>query len=125
MMNFTKITDGWRSTDDRYMLAEACDPWGDRPTEPIEWTVRVRMFGQSSWTTLTATPTFDDAKAFAEADAQMPVFNVDGNCRWCGTEESYLSDVPRGWFGCRLCDPAPALVDDLSLEDVEAFDDPA
>lgn len=124
-MDFTRITDGWRSTDDRYMLAESCDPWGDRPTEPVEWVVRVRMFGLSSWTMLTAQPTFDDAVAFAEADAAMPVFNVDGCCRWCGTEESYLADVPRGWFGCLLCDPNPVVSDDLTREDVEAFDDPA
>jgi alpha-D-ribose 1-methylphosphonate 5-phosphate C-P lyase len=124
-MDFMKVQDGWSSTDDRYMLEAACDPWSTRPTETVEWAVRVRMFGESSWTTLTVMPTFYDAKRFAEVDAVLPVFNVDGLCRWCGTEETYLEEVPRGWFGCRLCDGQSVPADDLSWEDLEAFDDPA
>lgn len=127
-MDFTRVTEGWESRDGTYFLAEVTDPWGNRPTEAIEWAVRVRMFGRSAWTTLRAFPTMEEARQYAEKDATRAVFTDEGCCRWCGTEENYLADVPSGWFGCRLCDPmmdARASVDDLNWEDVEAFDDPA
>ena len=126
-MDFTRAAEGWESRDGTYLLAAGPDPWGDRPTEPVEWAVRVHMFGASAWTTLTAFPTWNEAREYAEHDCSLPIFDGEGYCRWCGTEEDYLTHVPSGWFGCRLCDPTKTnhVSLDLNWEDMEAFDDPA
>jgi hypothetical protein len=124
-MDFTRAEEGWESRDGTYLLAAGTDPWGNRPTEPVEWVVRVHMFGVNSWTTLRAFPTWDEAQTFAAMEDSLPVFNDEGLCRWCSTEENYLKDVPTGMFGCRLCDPVRDLstIDDLNWEDMEAFDE--
>lgn len=132
-MDFTKTADGWLSRDGAYRVEAVTDPWSDQPTEPIEWAVRVRIYGRNSWTTLQTFPTIDGAQAFAAADWAGPIFDDDGACRWCGTQESYLSEVPTGWFGCNRCDPAEpdcprewtATTDTPTWEDLEAYDDPA
>lgn len=127
-MMFSITKEGWVDATGRYRVTRDEDPWWhpDSNEEPHEtWTVSVRKWG-NSWNYLYRAADFDGAVFLAESDADRPVFNEDGECRWCGTEENYLTGVPSGWFGCRLCDPNPREEsDDLTWQDVEDYDDPS
>ena len=124
-MNFTITEDGWVSQDGTYLLRRETNPWSNRPDDVTGWTVRVKMYGEV-WSRIATSGSLLEAQRYAEADAELPVFGDDSLCKWCRADENYLAEVPRGWFGCRLCDPARKdREDDLSWEDLEAFDDPA
>lgn len=126
-MQFTITQDGWIDDTGTYLITRDDNPWwhpnlGEEAQET--WLVQVRKWSEA-WAFLYRAADFDGAKYLAEQDATRPVFD-DAGCRWCGTQENYLKDVPTGWFGCRLCDPTPETEShDLTWEDVEAYDDPA
>lgn len=123
-MIFTQVEDGWQSIDGDYLLQEITDPWSNRPDEVVGWGVRARVYGVS-WSLLKECLTLEEARVFAEEDSKLPTFGTDNRCKWCAIDKGYLDDAPQGWFGCRLCDPPRVFREDLSWEDLEAFDDPS
>ena len=94
------------SEDERYEIRKEPSPWEPDNADRYTWIVYVDKYGTGRHHPIKTTATLLDAKWFVTADAQSPVFDQYGDCRWCGIAESDLRMYPRWWFGCNLCESA-------------------
>ena len=95
----------YATTDGKYRITPQSSPWEPDNKDKYVWLVEVPMYGPQFYKTVKAAPTFADAVAYAEKDADSPVWTeTDQECRWCGMAKSDLIVYPRWWFGCDLCE---------------------
>lgn len=111
----------YATSDGKYRIRPEPSPWEPEDKTKYVWLVQARAYGERYYLTLKAAPIFADAVQYAEKDSQSPVFDKDGDCRWCGMAENDLRAAPRWWFGCNLCEPA---IESIIPEENEAEFEP-
>lgn len=95
----------WYISDDgKYKIVKEPSPWEPDNADRWSWLVYVNKYANPA--AIKTTATLIDAQQFVEADAVAPVWDLHGDCRWCGMPKDDLVLSPRWWFGCNLCESA-------------------
>lgn len=86
-----------------YRIYETTHPWEPGVTiNEVHYIDNASGFAITRF--LTAMRTREEAEEFIARDRVAPVWDAEGDCRWCGIARDDLARYPAWWFGCILCE---------------------
>lgn len=86
----------------QYLITESDNPWIPALNRVTVYDIYYLDSNHRRY--LACAPTRAEAEAFIERDRVKPVWDDNGDCRWCGIARSDLARYPAWWFGCVLCE---------------------